>query len=187
MVSRRNFLLAGGASLGAGATLLAIGGTGAGTAAAQPATAAALDTLAPAPGAFIALADELSGRIGVDRVLVNRTFHTLNGVLPDLEGTAAQLNQALPQLAGIADPQARLAALETQGAALKDLFLRMNTALYLGTAEDKDGVRSCFGFETTASNQVMAEIVQPPSYCTGSPNFWVDAPATVLQEGTAHV
>ncbi len=187
MVSRRNFLLAGGASLGAGATLLAIGGGSAGPAAAQPVTAAALDTLAPAPGAFIALADELSGRIGVDRVLVNRTFHTLSGVLPGLEATAAQLSEVLPQVAGIADPQSRLAALEARGTALKDLFLRMNTALYLGTAEDKDGLRSCFGFETTASNQVMADVVQPPSYCTGSPNFWVDAPATVLQGAAAHV
>ncbi|SEL81237.1 Membrane bound FAD containing D-sorbitol dehydrogenase [Pseudoxanthomonas sp. GM95] len=187
MVSRRNFLLAGGASLGAGATLLAIGGGSAASAATQPATAAALDALAPAPGAFIALADTLSGSIGVDRVLINRTFHTLSGVLPGLEATAAQLGDALTQVADIADPAARLAALETKGTALKDLFLRMNTALYLGTAEDKDGVRNCFGFETTASNQVMADVVQPPSYCTGSPNFWVDAPATVSQGAPTHV
>ncbi|WDS37308.1 sugar dehydrogenase complex small subunit [Pseudoxanthomonas sp.] len=187
MVSRRNFLLAGGAGLGAGATLLALGGSGAATAATQPATAAALDTLAPAPSAFVALADTLSGRIGVDRVLVNRTFHSLSSVLPDLDAAAAQLAQALPQVADITDPAARLAALETRGAALKDLFLRMNTALYLGTVEDSHGDRQCISFETSASNQVMADIVQPPSYCTGSPNFWVDAPATVSQDVPAHV
>jgi hypothetical protein len=177
MLSRRHFLLAGGTGLGAGAAVLAFGTPPLAQAGTDAVATSVADALAAAPAPFVALADQLSGQIGVDRVLVNRVHQTLGALLPQLDALTPRLAAALPRIAGLADPAARLQALADEDATLKELFLRMNTALYLGTVDDHDGTRACIGFENLASFQAVSDFVQPPSYCTGSPNFWVDPPA----------
>ena len=86
MVSRRNFLLAGGAGMSAGAAWLAMGGSPLAMVDATTVMAGGADgeLLAPAPTAFVALADTLSGHIGVDRPLVNRIHHVLSRVVPEI-------------------------------------------------------------------------------------------------------
>ena len=140
--------------------------------------------VAPAP--FITLADQLSGEIGVDRELVAFLHQKLVPVLPGLDSLVEKLTLALPKVAGITDPAQRLQALADEGDGLKDLFLRINTALYLGTVDNRDGQRECIGFESVAAYQAVADYVQPPSYCTGSPNFWVQPPV-FNKESAAHV
>lgn len=136
--------------------------------------------VAPAP--FIALADQLCGQIGVDRELINLVHHKLQSTLPGLGTLVEQLLATLPELSAPNTPAERLQLLASKDPALKNLFLRMNTALYLGTVEDAQGARECVAFESVAAYQVVSDFVEPPSYCTASPNFWVNPPAYALQK-----
>lgn len=179
MLSRRKFVI----SSSVGAVLMVLGAPRL-LPRALAATNVAPLPVAPAP--FVALADQLSGQIGVDRELIDYLHQKLLPVLPGLDGLVDKLALALPKVAGITDPAQRLQVLAGEGDGLKDLFLRINTALYLGTVDNRDGQRECIGFESVAAYQAVAEFVQPPSYCTGSPNFWVNPPAT-HKESVAHV
>ncbi|NIE73664.1 hypothetical protein F3J45_04205 [Pantoea sp. Ap-967] len=175
MLSRREFFV----SSGAGMMLLTLGAPkllpkalAAGGALEVPA--------APAP--FISLADQLSGQIGVDRELIDLVHQKLQPTLPGLDQLVEQLLATLPELSALPTPAERLQTLASLNPDLKSLFLRLNTALYLGTVEDGDGVRECVAFESVAAYQAVSDFVQPPSYCTSSPNFWVNPPAYALQK-----
>ena len=140
--------------------------------------------VAPAP--FISLADQLSGQIGVDRELVNLVHQKLLPTLPGLDTLVDTLLATLPELSALNAPAERLQLLASKDPGLKRLFLQVNTALYLGTVEDVEGERECVAFESVAAYQAVSDFVEPPSYCTGSPNFWVNPPAYALQKDTAH-
>jgi len=189
MVNRRTILIGG----GAGALALATGMAGTLFAAAPaPLFPAAPGPLAAAPAAFAALADTLSGNLGLDVVLVNRVYAALSKLVPDMDAKAAKLAAALAQAAAPAGkgaaPVNRIAALNAQEAGLGDLFLRLTSAIYLGTVDVTPKQRECIAFETVASYQVVSAWVQPPSYCTGEPNFWTHPPITdTTPQATAHV
>ena len=183
MVNRRTILIGG----GAGALALATGMAGKLFAAAQPALFPAMPgPLAAAPAPFAALADTLSGNLGLDVVLVNRVYAALAALVPQLDAKAGQLAAALGKLAADtpaklakgAAPVNKIAALNAEEAGLGDLFLRLTSAIYLGTVDVTPKQRECIAFETVASYQVVSAWVQPPSYCTGEPNFWAHPPTT---------
>ncbi|HGA2316200.1 TPA: sugar dehydrogenase complex small subunit [Pseudomonas putida] len=177
MLSRREFFV----SSGAGMMLLTLGAPKL-----LPKAMAASGALEVpvAPIAFISLADQLSGQIGVDRELVNLVHQKLQPTLPQLPQLVEQLLATLPELSVLKSPAERLQLLASKDPDLKSLFLRLNTALYLGTVEDGEGVRECVAFESVVAYQAVSDFVEPPSYCTASPNFWVNPPAYALQKDT---
>lgn len=187
MVNRRTILIGG----GAGALALATGMAGQLFAAAPASSPASLFPAAPgplgaAPAPFAALADTLSGSLGLDAVLVNRVYAALSPLVPGIDAKAAKLATALGKLAAAKsaapaqDSPAvnKIAALNAEEAGLGDLFLRLTSAIYLGTVDVAPKQRECIAFETVASYQVVSAWVQPPSYCTGEPNFWAHPPVT---------
>ncbi|MBK4997923.1 hypothetical protein IAE37_000199 [Pseudomonas sp. S31] len=177
MLSRRDFFV----SSGAGAMLLALGAP---TLLPKALAAGGALDIPAAPVPFVSLADQLSGQIGVDRELVNLVHQKLQLTLPGLDQLAEKLLAALPELSALDTPAERLQLLTSKSPDLKSLFLRLNTALYLGTVDDAEGTRECVAFESVVAYQAVSDFVEPPSYCTGSPNFWVDPPAYALQKDT---
>lgn len=177
MLSRREFFV----SSGAGVMLLTLGAP---TLLPKALAASGALEVPVAPAPFIALADQLSGQIGVDRELVNIVHQKLQLTLPGLDTLVEQLLAALPEVSAVNAPAERLQLLASKAPDLRSLFLRVNTALYLGTVEDAEGVRECVAFESVAAYQAVSDFVEPPSYCTASPNFWVNPPAYALQEDT---
>jgi hypothetical protein len=166
--SRRRLLRLGGALVGA--PLLGSWLAGCEGRAAAPAATPAAAALPEADASFIALSRTLTGYDAPDALLARRLQAELLQDDPDLLRHVALIARRL------ASAPATAAAF-ADAPALHALFGQLLSGWYLGVVGPASAPR-CIAFEDIVSYRVVAGSVQPPSYCSGVPDFWVSDPTS---------
>jgi hypothetical protein len=128
---------------------------------------------AAAQDAFLAFSKYLTGRPSLDPGQAER--------LQEAFADAPQFATELPALLAWIEERAIKAgqlqrALDAEGSALAALPRRIVTAWYTGVVGEGARAR-CITFETSLMHQIVADRLNPASYCYGGYGSWVDIPA----------
>jgi len=141
--------------------LVAVGGA----AAAQAGTA---------PEAFLDLSRLLTGRASLDMGQGARLFDAFVTGTPGFQTGVERL------LAWIKEHNVDVGqlqqTLDAEGSPLAALPRQVMTAWYTGIVGEGGGAR-CITFETSLMHQLVADRLNPPSYCYGPHGSWGNAPA----------
>ncbi len=134
--------------------------------AAQPAADAARS-------AFLRISTFLTGRPSLDLEQSRRLYEALVADVPQFEAEVQGL------LTLVTDRNVDAAHLQQildgEGSALASLPRKIMTAWYTGIVGE-GGAARCITFETSLMHQLVADRLNPPSYCYGPHGSWTDAP-----------
>jgi hypothetical protein len=123
---------------------------------------------------FLNLSRRLTGRATLDAEQGARLFEAFAGVTPDFETAVQQLlawmNERKVDIGQLQQ------ALDAEGSPLAGLPRQIMRAWYTGVVGE-GGATRCVTFETSLMNRVVADRLNPPSYCYGPHGSWGNAPA----------
>jgi hypothetical protein len=134
---------------------------------AQPATNASQD-------AFLGLSRILTGRPSLDPAQAARLYEALVADSPQFQDDVRTLLVWIDERR--IDAGQLQQALDAEQPALAALPRKIVTAWYTGIVGEGERAR-CITFETSLMYVVVADRLNPPSYCSGPYGSWVDKPA----------
>jgi hypothetical protein len=133
---------------------------------AQPAAGAARE-------AFLNVSKNLTGRSPLDPEQCARLHKTLTADAPRFD---IQVQELLAFIADRGVDAAHLQrTLDAEGSPLASLPRKIVTAWYTGIVGE-GGAARCVTFETSLMHQVVADRLDPPSYCHGRHGSWTENP-----------
>lgn len=135
-------------------------------AAAQPASDAARD-------AFLRISTFLTGRPSLDPEQGRRLYEALAADVPQFKAEVRGLLALIVDRRIDADRLQEV--LDGEGSALASLPRKIMTAWYTGIVGE-GGAARCVTFETSLMHQLVADRLNPPSYCYGPHGSWSEAP-----------
>ncbi|WP_046863488.1 sorbitol dehydrogenase family protein [Microvirga massiliensis] len=124
--------------------------------------------------AFLVVSRVLTGRPSLEPDQAARLYEAL---IADDPGFQASV-QALAEMIGQRkiEPSELQPTLDAEHSPLAVLPRKIVTAWYTGVVGEGERAR-CITFETSLMYVVVADRLNPPSYCSGSYGTWVDKPA----------
>ncbi|HXT02609.1 MAG TPA: sugar dehydrogenase complex small subunit [Casimicrobiaceae bacterium] len=123
--------------------------------------------------AFSALSGILVGRSSLDTALGKRLRDALAADDPGFAKSTHDLLALIEQRR--LDPLTLQSVLDGEKSPLATLPGRIVTAWYMGIVGDPEHAR-CLAFETALCNVVVADILEPPTYCHGAYASWTRKP-----------
>jgi fructose 5-dehydrogenase small subunit len=123
--------------------------------------------------AFFALSGILVGRTSLDTALGKRLRDALTADDPGFAKSTHGLLALIEQRK--LDPLKLQSVLDAERSPLAALPRRIVTAWYMGIVGDPEHAR-CLAYETALCNVVVADILEPPTYCHGQYASWTRKP-----------
>lgn len=123
--------------------------------------------------AFLDLSRFLTGRESLNREQSARLFEALAEKTADFGAEVAQLGSRISERN--LDAGRLQQTLDSEGSALAGLPRQIMSAWYTGIVGE-GGAARCVTFETSLMHQLVADRLDPPSYCYGPHASWSDAP-----------
>jgi len=134
----------------------------------------AAPTADAAQNAFLSASQILTGQSSLDPEQASLLY---NALIADDAHFASGV-QALAKILG--QPNIDLLqlqhVLDSENAPIAALPRKIVTAWYTGIVGEGEKAR-CITYETALMNVIVADKLQPPSYCFGAPGSWVEKPA----------
>jgi len=134
----------------------------------------AAPTADAAQNAFLSASQILTGQSSLDPEQASLLY---NALIAD-DAQFASGVQALAKILG--QPNIDLLqlqhVLDSENAPIAALPRKIVTAWYTGVVGEGEKAR-CITYETALMNVIVADKLQPPSYCFGAPGSWVEKPA----------
>jgi Membrane bound FAD containing D-sorbitol dehydrogenase len=123
--------------------------------------------------AFLDLSRLLTGRASLDAEQAVRLFEAFASGTPDFETGVQRLLAWIKE--HNVDAVRLQQALDAEASALAGLPRQVMTAWYTGVVGEGAAAR-CVTFETSLMHQLVADRLNPPSYCYGPHGSWGSAP-----------
>ena len=127
-----------------------------------------------AQSAFLSASQTLTGQSSLDPEEASRLYNALIADDPRFADGVQALAKILDQRN--IDLLQLQHVLDSENSPVAALPRKIVTAWYTGIVGEGEKAR-CITYETALMNVVVADKLQPPSYCYGAPGSWVEKPA----------
>jgi hypothetical protein len=134
----------------------------------------AAPTADAAKNAFLSASQILTGHSSLDPDQASLLYNALIADDPQFAVRVQELATILDQQQ--IDLLQLQHALDNEHSPVAALPRKIVTAWYTGIVGESENAR-CVTYETALMNLVVADKLQPPSYCYGAPGSWVEKPA----------